>query len=202
MFWGVSKDHWEIINGFANWLAAVGTITAVAVSLYLARKGSRPKAKLSVLPTVIVTIGAGYAENRQHYLDMRVVNSGDREFKVVAVGWRMGIKGKRKFFMQNFSFDVSSPLPIRLAHGDSATWRVLVADGQGWYATIADHFESSWRAELQSLRFIVSTSIGDEFVCCPDKKIISRLHEELVSLHGPSSFLISLKKKVAGCFKS
>lgn len=188
MLLGLSKDHWEIINGFANWLAAIGTITAVVVSLYLARNGSRPKAKLSVFPIVVVGLNASCTETRTGYIDMRAVNSGDREFKVVSIGWRMGKRKKVKFFMQNFSLDASSPLPIRLSHGEYANWRALVETQQNWYASIAEQFESNWHAELKSLRFIMSTSIGDEFVCVPDGKIIQRIQEELLGLHGASSF--------------
>jgi ABC-type Fe3+ transport system permease subunit len=37
----VDWETWRFINTFADWLAALGTVGAVVVALYLARKGNR-----------------------------------------------------------------------------------------------------------------------------------------------------------------
>ena len=36
------RETWLFINSFAPWLAALGTVAAVIVSLYLARRASQP----------------------------------------------------------------------------------------------------------------------------------------------------------------
>ncbi|WP_433739801.1 hypothetical protein [Pseudomonas putida] len=200
VFLGLSKGQWEIINGFANWLAAIGTISAVAVSLYLARSGSRPRAKLSANSIVMVDLDLERQAEQGNYVQLRVVNVGDREFNVVSIGWRMGRRRKKKLFMQMFSREISSALPIKLAHGESADWRFPIAGGDDWYTRISSNFEVDWISELRSIRFVVSTSIGDEFQCSLDENIIARLRDKLTSLHGPSSFFISLKNKIKRYF--
>ena len=47
-FLGLDKAQWELYNSFSNWVSAFATVAAVTVSLYLARKAGRPRAKTSV----------------------------------------------------------------------------------------------------------------------------------------------------------
>jgi hypothetical protein len=43
----MDRETWRFINTFAPWLSAVGTLVAVAVSLYLARKSNRIELEVS-----------------------------------------------------------------------------------------------------------------------------------------------------------
>jgi hypothetical protein len=44
----MDQETWRFINTFAPWLSAIGTLTAVAVSLYLARRSDRQKLEVRV----------------------------------------------------------------------------------------------------------------------------------------------------------
>ena len=64
-FLGVAKSTWDIVNGFANWLAAIGSIAAAVVALYIANRSARPTARLSVGHRI--SIGSGSTEPYPEY---------------------------------------------------------------------------------------------------------------------------------------
>src|SRR5687768_8447092 len=108
-FLGISKAHWDLINGFANWFAAVGSIAAAWVALYIANRGSKPSAQVSVGHRIIV--GPGSREPYPEYATFRVVNTGDRPIRITQLGWRTGLFRKR-YAVQMHDQTISSKMPI------------------------------------------------------------------------------------------
>jgi hypothetical protein len=43
----MDKEIWQVINTFAPWLSAIGTVSAVIASLYLATRDRRISLKIS-----------------------------------------------------------------------------------------------------------------------------------------------------------
>ncbi|WP_312843265.1 hypothetical protein [Diaphorobacter nitroreducens] len=110
-FLGLDKAQWELYNSFSNWVSAFATVAAVTVSLYLARKAGRPRAKTSVGHRIVVAPGAKgtYPE----IIVFRLVNVGDRPIRVTQIGWRTGL-WKKRYAVQLYDQLQSSPLPVEL----------------------------------------------------------------------------------------
>lgn len=163
--WGLSADQWNIINGLANWFSAIGTISAVIVSLWLASSAGKRKGNLSVDMGLIVR--PGY-RNGPTIISFTLVNSGDRPFRVSAIGWFTGKGKNRKNFFQLHDTPISSELPAIIQPGDSASWRFDVTDG-AWYARWREALGQSWRKDVKGMHAIVTTATGETFICKMDK---------------------------------
>lgn len=82
---GIGKAEWELYNSFSNWLSAIGTLAAVIVSLYLARRSGRPRAKVSVGHRIVIT--PGDKREPPEVIVFRIVNTGDqRSASPISVG--------------------------------------------------------------------------------------------------------------------
>lgn len=77
------QETWRFINSFAPWLAARGTLAAVIVSLYLARRASR--LELGVFPAVVNLVQQGRPGPHQEFFQIRVVDHG-RDAIVAGIG--------------------------------------------------------------------------------------------------------------------
>jgi hypothetical protein len=93
MNWAVlsHEETWKFINTFAPWLSAVGTISAVITSLYLARKSRRIHLKVDAGLRTLVQQGSPAKE----YVAITVVNRGDRAATIQSIGWKIGFFRKR-----------------------------------------------------------------------------------------------------------
>lgn len=178
-FLGFTKDEWEIINGFANWLAAFGTIAAVCLSLKLAREAGQARAKCSAGPRLIVSTAPGRAQ--EEVVQLRVVNVGEKPITVTHVGWRAGYWSK-KHFAQFFDNQQSTPLPHQLHHGDQGTWLVPAELEEGWYTRFATVLIDEGEPWLRSLRFVASTSTDQTFVCKPDAALIGKIARAIIEV--------------------
>ena len=74
-------EEWKYINTFAPWLSAIGTISAVMVSLFLARK-DKPKLKTNTSIKVLIS---EMFDNNPRYLIIEVANIGIRPTKIIAL---------------------------------------------------------------------------------------------------------------------
>lgn len=170
--WGLSYEQWGVINGLANWLSAVATISAVVVSLWLAMRTGKRKGKLTV---VVMAIAQRVATTHPRYVTFHLVNTGDRSFHATAVGWYFGGKRNRQHFMQLLDNRESAPLPMVVQPGEFARWMFSVDDGS-WYSSWRDELKGSEK-HLKSLRAIVSTSTGEDFICKPHESVLAGIRE-------------------------
>lgn len=170
---GIGKAQWEMINSFANWLAAVGTVAAVIVSLYLASRNTH-KAQLSC--GLRILIGPGSEEPYPEYVVFRVVNHGDRLLRVTQIGWRSGL-WKKRYAIQLYEETMSSKLPVDLEHGQEAQWFIPTnVAGEPWpsyfsRAALLPHY----RLACFTLRAQAHTSIGKIFEAKPEANLRSKL---------------------------
>ncbi|WP_150651040.1 hypothetical protein [Pseudomonas fluorescens] len=170
MFLGVSKDYWEIINGFANWLAAVGTISAVVFSLRLAAKSSKRTAQLSVKLMLLAEIGV---DHHPEHIMFSMVNTGDRVFHTDSIGWLFG-KKEKQYFQQLFDRQMSSQMPLMQASGVAGKWIFNVQDGH-WFSRMAHFLGDDWKKNIKTFKAIATTTTGEEFYAFPSQELLVKL---------------------------
>ena len=110
------RETWLFINSFAPWLAALGTVAAVIVSLHLARRASRLDIK--VFAQIVATFGM---EPSEELLKIGVVNHG-RKAVVSQIAWLSLGFGRRKklWLVLPPNNRLSTRLPCELDFGKTA----------------------------------------------------------------------------------
>jgi hypothetical protein len=175
---GIGKAQWDLVNGFANWLSAIGTFAAAGVALYIANRAAKPSARLNVGHRIV--FGAGIAKPYPEYLVFTVVNTGDRPIEIVQIGWRTGLRKRhRRHSVQLYDETQSSGLPIRLFHGQVAKWMVPLAEREEpWFEYFARGFLSAdSELALRTLRAQAFTSTDHVIEAKPEAGVIRRLKE-------------------------
>ena len=173
---GISKDLWDLLNGFANWFSAAGSFAAAAAALYIANRASKPTATANVGHRI--TIGPGSVAPYPEFVVFRIVNTGDRPIRITNIGWKIGVFTKR-FAMQMHDVGMSSPLPIDLTHGQEASWYVpLAARDQPWL----EYFSKGmllphYRSAIWSMRAQFYSSVGFVFETRLEKGLREKLKE-------------------------
>jgi len=178
---GIGKAQWELVNSFANWLSAIGTLAAVCVSLYLANRLSTPKAKVSVGLRII--LGAGAKGPAPEYVVFRVVNTGERPLRITQIGWKLGL-WKKRYAIQMYEASLSSTLPVDLAHGQEAQWFIPTAAREvPWPSYFAKGMlMPNYRSSCFTLRAQVFSSVGHVFKAKPEGPLLSKLREACEAL--------------------
>lgn len=172
---GIGKAEWELYNSFANWIAALGTVAAVWVSLHLANRISRLKARFSVGHRLLIQPGLNATPE---FVVFTIVNTGERTLRITQIGWKVGLF-KKRYAVQMYDEAQSSRLPVELAHGQEAQWFVpLAAREEPWLQYFAKgmlmpHLATS----LLTLRAHAFTSVGHVFETRPEGNLIQKLRE-------------------------
>lgn len=81
------RETWRFINSFAPWLSALGTLTAVVVSLYLATMQNRLRVRVVAARTRLVAMGQRVGEG-ERVVTVEVTNLSRRPLKLISVYWR------------------------------------------------------------------------------------------------------------------
>jgi hypothetical protein len=173
----INPETLQILNTIGIWLAGVGTLSAVIVSLYLARRDSKVQLKVSAGHRVLVTPGQ---KGTPDYCSIRVVNVGFRPATITGIGWRVGFFRKKYGIQTVHGHPVSSKLPIKLEHGDEANYLIGFL-GDGSYPNWIDEFPKSFlpgnpKISSLTLRVQAYTSVGKTF----ESKIERGLRQRLV----------------------
>ena len=110
------RETWLFINSFAPWLAALGTVAAVIVSLYLARRALR--LDIRVFAQIVATFGM---EPSEELFKIGVVNHGRKAVVSQIVWWSLGF-GRRKqlWIVLPPRNHLSTGLPCELDFGEKA----------------------------------------------------------------------------------
>jgi hypothetical protein len=178
---GISNANWEVINGFANWFAAIGSIAAAVVALYLANRSNKPSAKVSVGHRIIV--GPGSKKPYPEIIVFKITNTGDRPIRVVQIGWKVGLF-RKQYAVQTFDEAQSSPLPVELTHSQEASWFIpLDSTDEPWF----EFFSKTMilphkRTNLLTLRANFYASIGYEFSTRPEKNLLEKLESACIEV--------------------
>ena len=168
-------ETWKFINTFAPWLSAIGTLSAVTVSLYLAR-AEKPM-KLEVRAGHRIIIGQGQKGKPPGYLYISAINTGHRIATITNVGWRVGLFRKRHVIQLVQKDIYSSGVPVRIDDGKEAKWLIPLDQEDNWIERFSRDFllpHPHWN--LFCLRLQVHTSVGKTF----ESQIEKSLKEELL----------------------
>ena len=120
------RSLWLFINSFAEWLSAIGTLAAVIVALYLARRDSRIRLKVVVGIRVILQSGV---DERPEFFSIDVTNLGRRTANIVNLVMRDGLRFRVKQFgfgrqmvMMPFANAWSARVPTTIGDGERANY--------------------------------------------------------------------------------
>lgn len=155
-----TRDFWQFVNTFAPWLSALGTIAAVVTALMLARR--ERNIHFRVRAGVRTILGAGIPQ--QDYLAVLITNVGLRLANVTHIGWRTGFLRKHEYVWIVPQNAVSSPIPAKLADGESANYFMPMRDFNMSVADLAKGFQGRFpRLWVHSICVVVSTATGHTF---------------------------------------
>jgi hypothetical protein len=174
----MDQDTWRFINTFAPWAAALGTFSAVVVSLYLARKSNRIDLEVRAGIRSVGFIGgrpitgSRFPEPPQ-LVWFGITNVGPRSATVTSIYWRPIFWRKSGYLVLPAQNEYSSVFPITLDDGEAANYAWLLSGFRidlrnGFLDELTGFFEP---IRLQLLRVCVGTSTGDVFCCKPEKEL-------------------------------
>jgi hypothetical protein len=80
----------QLWNAVGTWVAGMGTLAALVVALYLARKAEKLRLNIHAGLRDVV---AGDGSPIETHLSIGVTNLGDRRITINSVGWAVGRRG-------------------------------------------------------------------------------------------------------------
>ena len=163
----------QIWNTLGTWLAALATLAAVIVALYLSARAEQLKLDLRVGLRKIIQ---GVTNTPEECVCFEVTNSGLHPITVTSCGWIIGKGKRRRLLLQNPTIRYSSSLPIELAYGKQATFMISFTEAPEWLSEFSKNLDRDrLNAELKSLRAFVYTSIGKTIEIKPETSLVGRL---------------------------
>lgn len=172
-----TADKITLFNACGAWIAAIGTISAVIVALYLARSDRIIRIRLSVGHRLVGS-GPDLAKYQDHCA-IKAVNMGFRKVTITGIGWKAGFLKKRTYEQILSMSPYPSMMPITLADGDEATWHIpfnSVDEHPNWIDTFPLKLLGKhpyWISK--SIRIFVYTSVGKMIVAPIEKPLRERL---------------------------
>ena len=173
-------DKISLFSAIGSWIAALGTLCAVAVSIYLARIGRIIKIRVSAGHRVLAS-----GVQRIDCCVIRAVNTGFRKVTITGTGWKVGFLRKQFYETCPFFLSISSPMPITLADAEEAAWHVPFLSTDGHPNWIDDFSEKTLgkcqfpKMRVRTLRIFVYTSVGKVFMAPIEKSLSDRLLRHL-----------------------
>lgn len=156
------------INAIAAISSAIGTIAAVIVALYLARRDEMLRLRASVARGDVIS-----KIDSRSVVMINISNIGRRPVQITSLGWRIGFAKKRHYFLKLDENDPDNhPLPNKLGDGDQAHYFISAPDFDRLMDEIIDGL--SWMQRnfvARSMRFLIHTSAGKVFVVKPAKDL-------------------------------
>ena len=139
---------------------SLGTVTAVIISLYLARRDKSVRLEVSAGHRLILT--QGVKKPRPEYLLIKVVNIGQRG---ASNEYRLEGRLVSSNAVQTTIMDgMSSTISVRLKDGQEANFFIPLNEQTNWLQTFArDFLQSSPVIRSRFVKVWVSTSIGKTF---------------------------------------
>jgi hypothetical protein len=122
---GLSVEAWEAIG---TWIASIGTVVAIAVTVWIARRDNA--VRLRVFASVGQIAGSPTIPLERKHVWITVTNIGRRTVTVNTVGWRSGLFHYsspwfgRQYAVQAVGPPIGPQLPLKMVDGDSASWLI------------------------------------------------------------------------------
>lgn len=172
-----TADKINLFNAFGAWVAAIGTISAVIVALYLARLDRIIRVRLTAGHRLVGPL-ADMSKGQDH-CSIKAVNMSSRKVTITGVGWRVGFF-KKRIFEQILSIPpYPCTMPITLADGEEATWFIpfkSMDEHPNWIDSFPQGVLGKYPyLASKSLRIFVYTSIGKPIIAHIEKPLRDRL---------------------------
>jgi hypothetical protein len=165
------QDQWVFINGFAGWLSGFGSLSAVVVSLYLARRDMRIRLRISADIRQIVFSGPPPVKKGE-FITIAVTNVGRRSARVTGLFWKNLLIPHLYLLQIPGDAPLSAQLPARLQDGDEADFTVPVqVFAKNDAAVFCRLLPRPRKLMVQFLRMQVRTSTGEVFGARIDKEL-------------------------------
>jgi hypothetical protein len=167
---GISFDQKvQLWNTIGTWFAGVAGFGAIATALWLAARNTRVRLRTNA--SIWTTVENG--KLGEDVVTITATNLGDRSVIIEQVGWQVGLWRGKRYAVQIFSPHISDRLPLEIAHGKSANFRVSLADAPTWANDLREKFIRN--QPLWTLKAFVATSVGTTVLVPVGNNIIKRL---------------------------
>lgn len=171
----VTMENYNIINTYATIFAAIGTISAVIVSLYFAY--SNRKISLKIHNGIFQGI-----EDNEDYILIRILNDGNRAVTISKYfGLQFGFFRKKNVIIgfNNIDWSRSSTFPCKLYEGDEAVVIIPIEQSDGNY--LEDFFKNflvdSPMININTLKLQIYPNLGNTIKVKLDRSIKNAIHD-------------------------
>ena len=161
----------QIATVVGTWLAAIGTVGAVVVALWLARRGQRVLLKAHVGVRHIIG-----EDTSQECLAFKVINLSDRPVTIESIGWRAGTGKNRVHAIQVVSQSQGDQMPKRIDHGEAALFLTYFSEHPTWISEFSEKVIANH--PLGTLRALIHTSVGHTETVRPENGLLERLERK------------------------
>lgn len=173
LFMDQNTINWGSI---ADWVSGVGSLSAAAVALYLAKSAER--IRLRGYCGLRVIVGQGFPQT--DLFSISVTNVGTRATVVNNIGMQVGRLKKRYAVISMSESNISHGIPHALGDGQEGHWYVPLGGEKKWLRDLCGNFVKT-PGDIKSLRFLVYTNHGFNVVLRPEKQfrdVLLKLLEE------------------------
>ena len=171
MIFGISHEEWKIINSFAPWFSAFGTILAVVVSLYLAYLNR--KISLNISSNIFLLDTGG------EYFFIKVVNDGYNSVIINNISLQYGLFRKTYIGIgyNNISSECSTSLPAKIEVGDAVNLCMNIDKEDNILENFYNNFlKTNLYINIFTLKIVVNTTSGKSFKNRVSKDIMNEIH--------------------------
>lgn len=158
-------------------VSGIGSLSAAAVALYLARKAE--KIKLKGYCGLRVIIGQGMP--RIDVVTVSVTNIGTRSTIVNNIGLQVG-KGRKKrlaiITVAKGAYSVG--VPFSLTDGQIASWSIQLDAEKSWIRDLCKDFVTT-KDDVDTLRFSIYTNHDENLLISPEDNLKKALLEAIVN---------------------
>jgi hypothetical protein len=171
----LSFDQWiQLAIAAGTIAAALTTLAAVLVSLWLARR--RPKSDLKISVNKM-QCAVGDGSPIEEIILFRVTNCGEHPVVLTAISWIAG-SGKKKVAMLQVFDGYEPQLPCTISHADSYQAIVHLRNRPQWLRQFVDIMvKGDTKKALRTLRVQASTSLDETISAKPGEQFLAALRE-------------------------
>lgn len=164
-FFGLTSIEIEFLSMIGTWVASIGTLGAVIVSLYLALANATVSLNIKDCFAYAINTFNGTDDKFYH---VKIINLSDKSVTIDQVGIKL--HNKQVLIVPITGNLLTTQLPKSILYGENVIWSISTQDLlKEWIPIIK---ENNWSIkDIKKWRIIVSTSIGQNF----EKKICKDL---------------------------
>ncbi|MCY4101377.1 MAG: hypothetical protein OXF46_10735, partial [Rhodobacteraceae bacterium] len=160
----------HLVGALGTWVAGVGSLAAVIVALWLARRSSRVRLKCRAGIRLLIEQGIS-----KEILSFSVTNVGERPVIITNIISSNG-KGKNRIDAVMLLDSKSAQYNTPLAYGQNAHFYIDLSDKTDFITQFTkDFIQPEIGRKVNTLRFLVHTSVDHIEKVIPQKSFLDRL---------------------------